>query len=278
MRSISPSWVSTRSSSERFQSFSCSVCSCSLSACSRTVECAVSSSRLLVSTSENSRALRIASTDWWAKVFISPIRFCENSPAVLRSTTSEPSTPCWSTSGTTSTEWKPAASAPSRKRMVRRGIEIGQRDRLALRGGFAERAAVAPRSRDGCLRPILSMPIASVRLKRCLIGVIAIDQHGVGMGDFERARGDRRQHGVEVERGGDRAADLLEHLQLVDRLREVARALLHLAFEAGIGLGQLAGHAVELARPVLPARPRSSPRCGGRNRRRRGGGRRREVR
>ena len=78
-------------------------------------------------------------------------------------------------------------------------------------------------------------------------GVIAIDQHGVGIGDFERARGDRRQHGVEVERGGDRAADLLEHLQLVDRLREVARALLHLLFEAGIGLRKLPGHAVELA-------------------------------
>ena len=79
-----------------------------------------------------------------------------------------------------------------------------------------------------------------------LCRVIAVDQHRVGMGDFERAGGDRRQHGVEIERGGDRAADLLQHLELVDRLREIARALLHLGFEAGIGLVQLAGHAVEL--------------------------------
>ena len=56
------------------------------------------------------------------------------------------------------------------------------------------------------------------------------------MGDFQRARGDRRQHGVEIERGGDRAADFFEHLELVDRLREIAGALLDLGFEAGIGL------------------------------------------
>ena len=77
-------------------------------------------------------------------------------------------------------------------------------------------------------------------------GVVAIDQHRVGMGDFERARGHRRQHGVEIERGGDRAADFLQHLELVDRLREVAGALLHLGLEAGIGFRELAGHAVEL--------------------------------
>ena len=104
MRSISPSWVSTRSSSDLFQSFSWSRCSCSVAACCCTVECAVASSRLVWFTSVNSRALRIASTDWCAKVFISPIRFCENSPAFFRSTTSDPKMPFWSTSGTTSTE------------------------------------------------------------------------------------------------------------------------------------------------------------------------------
>ena len=66
------------------------------------------------------------------------------------------------------------------------------------------------------------------------------------MGDLQRARGHRRQHRVEIERGRHRAADLFQHLQFVDRLREVARALLHLGFEAGIGFGELAGHVVEL--------------------------------
>jgi len=82
-------------------------------------------------------------------------------------------------------------------------------------------------------------------------GVVAINQNRIGAGDFERARRDRRQHRVEIERGRDRAADLLENLKLVDRLRQIPRALLDLGFEAGIGLLQLAGHAVELVGEFL---------------------------
>jgi len=76
--------------------------------------------------------------------------------------------------------------------------------------------------------------------------VIAIDQHRIGTGDFQRTRRHRRQHRVEIERGGNGAADFLEHLELVDRLRQVAGARLHLGFEARIGLVQLPRHAVEL--------------------------------
>ena len=94
-------------------------------------------------------------------------------------------------------------------------------------------------------------------------GVIAVDQHRVGMGDFERARRHRRQHRIEIERRGHRAADLFQHLEFVDRLREVAGALLHLGLEAGIGFRKLPGHAVELARRALPVRPRCGRRCGG---------------
>ena len=86
-------------------------------------------------------------------------------------------------------------------------------------------------------------------------GVMAVDQHRVGMGDFQRARRHRRQHRVEVERGGDRAADFLEHLEFVDRARQIARARLDLGFEAGIGFLQLAGHAVELVGQFLQLVP-----------------------
>ena len=94
------------------------------------------------------------------------------------------------------------------------------------------------------------------------------------MGDFQRARHHRRQHRVEIERGGNRAADFLEHLKFVDRAREVARARLHLRFEAGIGLRKLPGHAVELVGQFLQLvlGPTSMRWL---NRRRRGGGRRR---
>ena len=123
--------------------------------------------------------------------------------------------------------------------------EIGDRDRLAVGGGLAEHAGVLV-DREMLAFGGLVDADRFGEVELLLRGVIAVDQHRVGMGDFERARRHRRQHRVEIERGGDRAADLLEHLELVDRLREVAGALLDLGFEAGIGLLQLAGHAVEL--------------------------------
>ena len=82
-------------------------------------------------------------------------------------------------------------------------------------------------------------------------GIVAVDQHRIGVGDFERARRHRRQHRVEIERGSHRAADLLEHLELVDRAREIAGARLDLGFKADIRLLQLAGHAVELVGQFL---------------------------
>ena len=234
MRSISPSWVSTRSSSDLFQSFSCSVCSCSLSACCCTVACAVSSSRLFWSTSVNSRALRIASTAWWAKVCIRPIRF----GGKLAGASPQHHQRAQDARLVDQRHHQHRMEA-GRDRDIAQRMLGGCRDRQsrsARRSRRPRRAGVvARRWRDGCLRPTCRCRSTSVRLKLAIVGIIAVDQHGVGMGDLERARRDRRQHGVEVERGGDGAADLFEHLQLVDRLRQIARALLHLLFEVGIG-------------------------------------------
>ena len=114
-------------------------------------------------------------------------------------------------------------------------VEIGNRDRLALRGSFAEHAVVGVDREMAALGGLVDADrFGEVE---CVVGgIIAVDQHRIGVGDFERAGGDRRQHGVEIERGRDRAADFLEHLQLIDRLREIPRAFLHLPFEVGIGL------------------------------------------
>ena len=69
--------------------------------------------------------------------------------------------PVWSTSGTTSTELKPASTATSRKRMLGGRAEIGNGDRLARGGGLAERRVVGV---DGAVAAFgaLSMPIDSV--------------------------------------------------------------------------------------------------------------------
>ena len=123
--------------------------------------------------------------------------------------------------------------------------EMGDRDRLALRRRLAERAVAGVDRAMGAFGCLVDADRFR-QVELMIAGVIAIDQHGVGMRNLKRAGGDCRQHRVEIERGGDRAADFLEHLEFVDRLRQIPRPLLHLLFEAGIGRGELARHAVEL--------------------------------
>ena len=125
-------------------------------------------------------------------------------------------------------------------------VQVRNRNRLAGAGRLAQRRALAL---DGAVAAFRILVDADRfrQVEAVARGVIGVDQHRVGMGDFQRARRHRRQHRVEIERGGDRAADLFQHLQLVDGLREVAGALLHLPFEVGVGLLQLRGHAVELS-------------------------------
>ena len=131
------------------------------------------------------------------------------------------------------------------QQMIGGDIEIGNRDRLASGRRLTEQAFFFI---DREMLPLDRFvdAVGFDQIELMLGCVIAVDQHRVGVSNLQRAGRNRRQHGIEIERGGDRAADLFKHFQLVDRLREVAGALFHLGFEAGIGLLELAGHAVEL--------------------------------
>ena len=51
-----------------------------------------------------------------------------------------------------------------------------------------------------------------------------VDRARLGPGERSRLGDDRRQHGLQVDRGVDRLADLAERAQLADRLREVVGA------------------------------------------------------
>ncbi len=134
--------------------------------------------------------------------------------------------------------------------------QIGDRDRLALRRGRAEHAVgLVDDEMVASGRLVDADRLGEVELMLCR--VVAVDQHRVGMGDLQRARRHRRQHRVEVERGGHRAADFLQHLEFVDRARQIPRPRLDLGFEAGIGFLQLAGHAVELVGQFLQLVPRA---------------------
>ena len=131
------------------------------------------------------------------------------------------------------------------QQMIGRRGEIRYRDRLAGGRGLAEHAiGLVDHEMRAFGIAVDAVRLGQVELMPCR--VVAVDQDRVGLGDFQRARRHRRQHGVEIERGGHRAADFLQHLELVDRARQIARALLDLGLQDRIGLVQLAGHAVEL--------------------------------
>ena len=72
--------------------------------------------------------------------------------------------------------------------------------------------------------------------KRELTGVRIqlVDRATVGASEASRVRDDRGQHLLEVERRGDGLADLAERTLLLDRLRQLARALLQLLEQAGV--------------------------------------------
>ena len=73
-----------------------------------------------------------------------------------------------------------------------------------------------------------------------------VDGAAAGIGERAGVRQDARKHGLELERGIDRPADLAERLELADRARQLLGPLLDLAFEVGVGFLELPGHEIEL--------------------------------
>ena len=59
-----------------------------------------------------------------------------------------------------------------------------------------------------------------------------VDGAGVSAGQLHRLGDDGVEHGLEVERGIHRLADLAQRVELLDRLGELAGAQLDLALEA----------------------------------------------
>jgi len=188
--------------------------------------------------------LRIASTDWLRKGLHQPDQVGGELAGVLAQHHQRSNTPFWSTSGTTSTNGSrprpqhPAADDPRSRRdwgsrSARRARRLAERAAGLVDGEMAAFGRFIDADRFGQVELMVG-------------GVIAVDQHRIGMGDFERAGGHRRQHGVEIERGGNRAADLLEALlaRLIDCARSRVRS--SPSIQVGIGFGELACHAVEL--------------------------------
>ena len=156
--------------------------------------------------------------------------------------------PVWWTSGTTSTEFEAGLTATSRD-----GCSASRRDRQwrsARPGrGLAERRVVGV---DGAVAASDALWMPMIREAELVIaGAVAVDQHGVGMGDFQRAAaivGSTASRSSEEATARPTSSSTLS--SLIDCARS-PRSFLHLLFEAGIGRGELARHAVELVGELL---------------------------
>jgi hypothetical protein len=122
--------------------------------------------------------------------------------------------------------------------------DVGDLDRLE-RHGHAPGDALAPPDRrppshvDHFVREIVGG--AEEELLGAL--VVLVDGARFGAGELVGARDDGAEHGLEVERGAERLADLAEGLQLLDRAGELGRAGLQLAQQSRVldGDGRLVG-------------------------------------
>src|SRR5262249_28646350 len=87
--------------------------------------------------------------------------------------------------------------------------------------------------RTGSVPPALSPSVrplsgASPRLEGLRKLVELVDDPAVATGELDGAADDGLEHGLELECGADSSADFTERAKLRDRLREIARARLHL--------------------------------------------------
>ena len=173
---------------------------------------------------ETARALRIASTAWCAKVCIKPIRLAEISPGIFpqHDQRSEDA-------GLIDQRYHQHGMKACRDRNIleqRIGCpgEIGYRDGLA-RCRCPPQQALVLADRDVRAAAGIADSCRLDEIEGVLHRVVAIDQYGVGPGDLQCPGGDRRQHGFEFERRGNRATDLFETLSsFTDWARSAVRS------------------------------------------------------
>ena len=108
------------------------------------------------------------------------------------------------------------------------GLQIGDLIRLApLRrraDGFGEVGVVLLDHGDH----VRGHSVGRAQLELAAGLVEHVDHAGLGAGKLRRLGDNGVEHGLQVERGVDRLGDLAERAQFLDRLRELARARLHL--------------------------------------------------
>ena len=126
-------------------------------------------------------------------------------------------------------------------------------ERLAIDDGAADDIRPSQRHRGAehlgwilVRRSLLVRPVHGDRPER----VVALNDYDLcdrSVAQQRRALGDRLEHGLHVRgRARDHPQDLADRRLLLERMRELVRALVDLALETRVRLAQLAAHPVEL--------------------------------
>src|SRR5262249_19946937 len=107
--------------------------------------------------------------------------------------------------------------------------DVGDLDGLPDRTSPTDRALAEPdRFRPYYRQVLRRYPVRAPRLKGLRTLVELVDDAAVASGQLNGAADDGLEHGLELERGADRSADLTERAKLRDRPGKFARARLHL--------------------------------------------------
>ncbi len=196
---------------------------------------ATSSSRVFRSSSRNTRALWMATTDWLASVSSRSTVSAGNAPGTVRRTTSAPTIASSRRSGSTTIERHPCAPQRVDVRVGRLGVEIRRLAYLARGGRVAHERLMQP-DPDPTQRTDQLVARAGARAQHELLGIRLEleDRAAVRSRELGRARDDRRQDLVEIEGRAHRLADLAERAELVDRSRQLRAALLELLEELDV--------------------------------------------
>ena len=100
---------------------------------------------------------------------------------------------------------------------------VGHLDRGAGHGGLADRAlAASHRVGTQLLGDVRLQPVAGAIQKLFALGVVLVDNAGVGAGEFDGAGDHHAEHGFRVERRADGAADAAQRLEAGQGLSQVA--------------------------------------------------------
>src|SRR6516162_9710407 len=184
--------------------------------------------RLLSSISRNRRAFWIASTDWAANVCRELNGFFAKFAPLLAPNHERPDDALCADQRHDEARPKSGPHRDLSDRAWRLVADICDLQWLSVLDRPAERIGSTGWLASDCRNQLIAQAIRRPHSQGLIQLIKDIDHPRIRIRKLDRLGHDRGQHGLQIEGGVDRLADLAKRLQLFDRLCEFARARLHL--------------------------------------------------